>query len=340
MKRTITTLCLASVAMSSLGQDIHFSQFWASPLNLNPAQTGFIECTYRATAIYRSQWASVNSGNGDIYKTFSLSYDHMFNSPFIGGDIVSLGLVMYNDIAGDLRLSNLSVLLNGAYHKQIGSASMLSLGLQGGMTQKNLKNEFIKFPDMFDPNTQTFIQSLTSDPMLAAQKFSNFDLTIGLQYSQQFNSGTTFHVGAAGLHILTPNETFMNSTVNVLPMRIVGHGGLSVPLNQKMTLNPKVLYMGQGGAQEINIGTDIGYKLQNPSLPSQVYGGLWYRMKDAVIPYFGLDYRSFRLGLSYDVNVSSLTEASHAKGGFEVSLIYVGCLTTTPSVIVVPCIRI
>ncbi len=36
-------------------QDIHFSQFFASPLNLNPATTGVLSCDMRFSAIYRNQ---------------------------------------------------------------------------------------------------------------------------------------------------------------------------------------------------------------------------------------------------------------------------------------------
>jgi type IX secretion system PorP/SprF family membrane protein len=335
--KAVSTLALIALGSAAVGQDIHFSQFWASPLNLNPAQTGFHECTYRATAIYRTQWNSVNSP----YKTFSVSYDHLFNSPLLAGDVVGAGLVLYNDVAGDAKFSNLSVFLNGAYHKVLGPQNMLTLGVQAGLTQKSLKYEYLKFPNMFNPADQTF--SLPpNDALYGGPNISNFDLTIGLQYSQNFSSGTSFHLGATGLHLLTPTETFSanGSSMNELPMRLVGHGGLSFPINNKMTINPKALYMGQAGAREFIYGADLGYKIDNPKYQALLHGGLWHRLKDAVIPYFGLDYKSFRFGMSYDVNISSLKEASHGKGAFEVSLSYVGCLTTTPTVLVPPCIRI
>jgi type IX secretion system PorP/SprF family membrane protein len=322
-------------------QDIHFSQFWASPLNLSPTQAGFLDCTYRAAANYRTQWGSVNAGNGPIYKTYSISYDHLFDSPFLAGDKVGLGLVLYNDVAGDARLSNLSILINAAYHKQLGSMSMLSLGLQGGFTQKSLQKEFLKFPNMFNSATGTFTLPPT-DPLYAAPNIGNIDFTLALQYAQELDNGMSFNVGAAGLHLLTPTESFSTTGDNELPMRIVGHGGLSMPLGQaqRMSLNPKVLYMGQAAAKEISIGTDVGYKLQNPSFDAVLYGGLWWRMKDAVIPYLAIDYRQFKFGMSYDVNVSSLSEVSHGKGALELSLIYQGCLASSPNVIVAPCIRI
>ena len=40
-------------------------------------------------------------------------------------------------------------------------------------------------------------------------------------------------------------------------------------------------------------------------------------------PYVGLEYKTFRGGISYDVNVSTLTTASNLKGGFEITLSYI-----------------
>lgn len=335
MKQLVTSAIALCAVLSTSAQDIHFSQFWASPLNLNPAQTGFFDGTFRAGGIYRSQWNSVNSH----YQTMSAFYDHTFNSPILAGDLVSAGIVLYNDVAGDAKFSNLSILLNGAYHKVLGPNNMLTLGVQGGLTQKSLQKEQLKFPNMFDPGSQDFSLPL-NDPLANDPSLKNPDLTVGIQYSHSLNNGTAFYLGATGLHILTPTETFGTNTLNELPMRIVGHGGLSVPLNDKLTLGPKFLFMTQAQAREISVGTDVGYALQNPNYDATVYGGVWYRVGDAAIPYVGLGYNDFRLGLSYDVNVSSLSEASNGKGGFEVSLIYIGHLTSTPTVIVPPCIRI
>jgi hypothetical protein len=47
------------------------------------------------------------------------------------------------------------------------------------------------------------------------------------------------------------------------------------------------------------------------------------RMNDALIPYIGLEFGDFRLGATYDANISSLKTASQARGGMELSLIYI-----------------
>jgi hypothetical protein len=74
-----------------------------------------------------------------------------------------------------------------------------------------------------------------------------------------------------------------------------------------------------GGAWSVNVNNDIDN-------PTNFYAGSWVRFSnvtDAVIPYVGLDFGSFSLGITYDVNVSALKSASQSQGGIEVSLIYI-----------------
>jgi len=70
-----------------------------------------------------------------------------------------------------------------------------------------------------------------------------------------------------------------------------------------------------GGAYMLNIN-------QDESNPTNLYIGTWYRFGDAIIPYVGLEFGEFRIGATYDVNVSSLKPASNLRGG-TFSLIYI-----------------
>src|ERR1700754_4345706 len=60
---------LAGGVMTVSGQDLHFSQFFNSPLLTNPANSGFIpDGDYRLGINYRNQWSSVMA---IPYKTMS-----------------------------------------------------------------------------------------------------------------------------------------------------------------------------------------------------------------------------------------------------------------------------
>jgi type IX secretion system PorP/SprF family membrane protein len=60
-------------------QDMHFTQFYASPLYLNPAFTGANVCS-RATLVYRNQWPGINRA----YRSYLFSMDHFLTSQKVG----------------------------------------------------------------------------------------------------------------------------------------------------------------------------------------------------------------------------------------------------------------
>lgn len=55
--------------------------------------------------------------------------------------------------------------------------------------------------------------------------------------------------------------------------------------------------------------------------------GAYYRVNDAIIPVVKLKYKKMALGVSYDVNNSSLQDASRMDGGYEVTLFIMGDYT-------------
>ena len=91
MIRSLLKVFLVSMAaflpFISFSQDIHYSQFYSSPLTLNPALTGVNDCTYRIAAMYRNQWQSVT----DPYQTPSISFDinNLFPKIFKKGSLFS-----------------------------------------------------------------------------------------------------------------------------------------------------------------------------------------------------------------------------------------------------------
>src|ERR671917_454749 len=68
-KQFIIILFSIFLVQDGYSQDLHFSQWFNSPLTTNPANTGFIpDADYRVGANYRNQWSSVMTVP---YKTMS-----------------------------------------------------------------------------------------------------------------------------------------------------------------------------------------------------------------------------------------------------------------------------
>ena len=99
--------------------------------------------------------------------------------------------------------------------------------------------------------------------------------------------------------------------------------------NTNTSYLPSLLVVFQGPSHEITAGSLVRYELNAGSLytlwtkESAIYFGGFYRFRDAVIIASYIDYDRLSLGLSYDINVSSLKTVSTGRGGFEISLRYI-----------------
>ena len=121
------SLCIAPA------QDIHFSQFEYSPLNLNPANTGMFDGDQRITAVHRRQWASISAP----YQTSGISYDRLIGNPSEKGNHHNAGLYINSDKAGDGNFGTLQAVLSYSYLFNVGKDSVhfFSAGIQIGFAQ-------------------------------------------------------------------------------------------------------------------------------------------------------------------------------------------------------------
>ena len=140
-------LALALSAQTVQAQDVHFTQFDATPMIVNPAYTGAFSGQWRASGIYRNQWRSVTVP----FVTYAASFDAPIVQDLTVDDYLAAGIQLYNDRAGDGNLSNFSGLVSVAYHKFLGANvdKSLTVGLQGGYTQKSIDLSRLYFGDEF-----------------------------------------------------------------------------------------------------------------------------------------------------------------------------------------------
>jgi hypothetical protein len=149
-----------------------------------------------------------------------------------------------------------------------------------------------------------------------------------------FNGSTNWdnnlYIGSSVYHFNRPKESFTGNSVYILHPRVTVHGGASFPLSSSSSANYihfSGLYSQQANATDIQLGGAWSANVNNDNEnPVNFYVGSWVRFSnvtDVIIPYMGLDFNGFTLGITYDVNVSSLRTASQSIGGIEVSLIYI-----------------
>lgn len=300
-------------------QDPHFSQYFTSPLTLNPANTGNFIGPGRLASNFRNQW----QGIGKPYMTGTISYDTEFlkdreykNDKFAFGvtalyDRTSGGLLTSNYIAGSL-----------GYHLDLDEdgRSQLSLGFQGSFASKRLDYTKISFADQF--TSFGFDLNLPSNQTFSVGNLSYADFNAGVMYNHS-DEESSMYVGASAYHLTRPKESFLNDQANRIPIRYTVHAGGSVRVGLNSIVYGSGLFMSQGNVTQGVLGLAYGKQLESALDDIRIFAGAWYRNKDAIIPYVGYIYNNFQLGLTYDVNVSQLSGSSLRYKSFEISMVYI-----------------
>ncbi len=336
MVRSHLLLVLLFAAQSiSFSQDIHFSQFYASPLTLNPTLTGFVDGSYRVTAIYRNQWRSVTTP----YHTFGASFDMRLLDGKIK-DVFGAGLSVVYDQAGDGNLSLMSLMASAAYNKVLGKSKkhFIGIGIQLGYVHRSLDHNSLLFPQQYNSTTQDFDQTISNGESFDGSSVNYFDMGAGLMWSSKVGKRLGIFAGGSFYHITVPKESFLGKDEK-LDLREVVHAGLNIKATKNIYFTPNFLFMHQNKARELNFGTAIEYHFNDDNKTIVSLGG-WYRLEDAGVVSASIEHRGIRAGFAYDINSSDLVVASNNRGAFEISLMYIGKITKVEAPVLVPCPRL
>lgn len=324
-------LVLGSTSLKA--QDIHFSQFYLSPLNLNPALTGVMNCNVRLVANYRNQWSSVLKQNA--FKTYSASYDQRIA---VGRyDFFGIGGSFWGDKAGESEFSTLQGKLSASYSKKMGGyrskAHYLVFGAEVGVTQRS-----VQFQNLRWGNQQTggvFNENINSGENFSNNNLIFADVSAGLLWFTILDDNSNFYLGGAYHHLNRADQSFNNQQFEALYSKFTVHAGGEFMMGSKLGLVPGIITLFQGPSFELNTGTSLKFLLGNSRTNYQAFQvGAWMRISnhfqqsvtaDAFILSTKFDYNDFSFGFSYDVNVSSLKAASDSQGAFEFAMVYKIC---------------
>ena len=325
MKKLILGVCVSAMLVGSAkAQDVHFTQYFTSPLTLNPALTGLVSEDFRFAANYRTQWNSVSP---NPYITGTASFDlAMLKGKLPEGDALGMGLMVLYDKSGTGGLTNTTPGLSLAYHKAFGfdRQQHISIGMQAYYVMKSLDFAKLTFEDMFVNGAPT---QMTKENF-PKTTISYADINAGLMYSGKLADHATGYFGYSYYHLTNPVESFLGDD-HPIHSRHTGYLGGSFDMNENTVLYASGLFQSQASATEVVLGAAVGFVL-NPGHDQEYvkntvfYLGGWYRYGDAVAPYIGIEWSKMRFGVSYDVNVSSFTPATGGAGAYEISLQYFG----------------
>ena len=307
---------LCPVFMAS-AQDPQFSQYYASPLYLNPgfAGTGF---SHRIAVNNRIQWPSLPQA----FITHVFSWDMnqpSFNSGF--------GILAMNDKAGSVGLSNSSVGLVYAYKLHFGRW-VFSPGIRFAYHIQNVDRSKMLAGDQIEFGGGGGTPSI--DPTINnVRNVTYFDFDFGgLIYNERY------WLGASISHLNRPNASFIEDDYR-LPMKLTAHAGMKIPLNtgifaseRPTHIAPSFVYKVQNDFDQLDIGINYYYQPVNIGIwyrgvPIQKFTGPQqdsYISHDALIFLIGFAMWNFEFNYSYDFTISQLSIKTN--GAHEFSLIF------------------
>ncbi len=335
MRRITTTLMTLVFAMQVWAQDIHFSQFYMAPLDLNPALTGVMNCKMRFSANMRTQWWPILQG--DAYNTVMISYDQKV--PVGRYDYFGFGGNLWRDAAGELNFATIQFRASGSYSKRLGgdrhTAHYLVFGINGGLAQRSIDFQNARWGSQHD-GKGGWNPNAPPEPLDGINtNFLFTDLSVGALWYSIFNGGQeSFYLGVAMSHLDQANVSFYRTEVAPLYSKLTVHAGGEIRMNRSTSLVPGIVYFDQGPSWEVNGGTNVRFILSDRKWDKQSFDvGVWARVSngqdnptfDAIILTGRFDFNNYGVGFSYDINTSSLRKANAANNAVELSLVYQIC---------------
>ena len=297
--------CLVFLSTKVEAQDIHFSQYYASPLTLNPALTGKFNGLWRVTGIYRDQYRNAPQQNPQAYMTPSASVDFSLLKNKLKTDALGVGAVVFYDQVGGLKTMKASLSL--AYHKGLDKNNKyhLGFGVQGIYGNRQVDYDYTFEEELISNPTFVDDQYLANAPTV-----NSIDMNAGLFFDGAFTDWMTFYGGYSFMNILRHDDDFIadagGQALNQTPFRHVAHGGFEFEVGEKLLIIPGALYQTTSKTREINFGSTFGYNLfKNKGEENQkkttLFLGAWYRWDVAVIAKAGVDFQNFRITGAYDI---------------------------------------
>ena len=318
-------ICLSLMMLLLTGnakaQDIHFSQFFETPLLRNPSLAGIFKGDVRVQSVYRSQWNNVT----DAYRTgsFNIEYKKPIGK---GDDFLTIGGQVLYDRAGTIAMTSTHILPVLNYQKSLSTDRnmYLSLGFMGGWVQRRIDQSKITSNSQY--NGTGYDPNLGNGENFTKPSYSYLDASVGMSFNTQLgqNVNNNVYAGVAYHHFNKSNKiSFYGNIDREMVPKWVGSLGVRVNVSEESYCTVYGDYSKQGTYQETVAGLIYSYRLGDPEDPRYVLNICsMVRLKDALIPVIKLDIGHMAVSASYDVNTSQLRNASYGRGGFEFALSY------------------
>lgn len=311
-KYTLIFLLCGSIGMLK-AQDPLFTQFYAAPLQINPAFAG-VTSAPRVTLNYRSQWSNISGG----YQTYAAAFETSIEKLNSGFGIVVLADDAMDGVYKTNRISGVY-----GYRVKVNDDLFMKFGMEVGLIRTSLDWDKLQFGDQLDPINGG--QDPLGNPILSEeQRPASLNKILADVGAGILIHSRVFYGGFSVKHLNNPDESLLSLNENLsagMPLRYTIHGGLEIEVkkgnkrNAPTFISPNVLIARQADFTQVNVGAYAGF--------GKFFSGLWYRHSggnaDAAMILAGFREGALRIGYSYDFTLSALA-AANPGGTHEISL--------------------
>lgn len=302
---------LLILSLLSFGQDISYTQSFDSPLNLNPALTGYFPCKFRVGGNYKNRFPAL----GNVYKTQTLWFDSKLQIPKFRRLWYGAGFRFNNDIAGGV-IRNTSGMAVFSFNHGLVSKNRLyyTVGFGIGYQAHRLKYEGLVFDNQW--NGQEFDPELPSQENSLGTSNGFIDICAGLLATYEADKGNKVFIGFAMHHANSPNESFTGSDSRLAP-KMVGHMGFDIEGKDDIRYSPRIAFMMKQNQMDLNMGMNVSIIGDNGS----IIFGVWSKMFREFTPVIGVEYKKWVVKVSYDFVTGTISNhVTGLAGGIEMSV--------------------
>ena len=328
----LTLLFIVVSTWTIKAQDPFFSQYYASPLNINPAMTGVFQGQCRLNVNYRQQWGGIFA---DVpIRTIHAAFDYRIR--VVDEDYLAFGINAVQDETGAFsKLKSTRGNLGVSYMKQLSgnryrsADQYLVAGLQVGTGQFRTSTDGLWFDRQYDSLAYNVNTNLASGEV-GLQSNMFLDYTAGLMWYMVADDNKSFYIGGSAHHLSNPNISFFGNKSESLRRRFSINMGGEIPLSDELSLLPSMMATVQGPSMMTQFGSNFRYSNHDWEEVAIRVGGA-YRLSNKYKGILGdaftvtgmLEMNGWVFGASYDIHTSTILKPTNGRGAWELSLIYV-----------------
>lgn len=316
-KILIFSLCLLFYFKGG-AQDLHYSQFYNSPLNTNPSLIGIFNGDQRFNLSYRNQWKFVPV----TWTTFSLAYDRKY---YLSDDkhFLGFGGNLNYDRQGDSKLTLTGINLGASYTRRLTKNHLVSGGAMLGFSTRAFNTTNLTWDKQWDG--VSFNPNAPSGENFNFQRVNMLETALGLNYRYQQNSRTYLDAGIGAYHLHQPSTTFYNTPSQSLPIHLTFNAVGNIELMGSLDLQVSALHQIQEKYKETLFGGLLKfYVSQKRGKETQVHAGFAYRTAGSSIPTVAIQFNEWYASFSYDLDATNFNKiVSSNRGGPEFHVRYI-----------------